>query len=151
MRLPCQRLGRRGASTVEFAVTCPIAIFLIFATITGALGAFRYQQVASLAREAARWASVHGSEYERETGNPAATPEDVFNTAILPSAVALDHSKLSYSVTWNSSNEPLSVHENYETPTGNTVTVTVSYVWLPETYLAGPFTLTSTSTSQMLY
>jgi Flp pilus assembly protein TadG len=151
MRLPCQRLRRRGASTVEFAVTCPIAIFLIFATITGALGAFRYQQVASLAREGARWASVNGSEHARETGNPAATPEDVFNTAILPCSVALDQSKLSYSVTWDESNEPLSVHENYETPTGNTVTVTVSYVWIPETYLSGSFTLTSTSTAQMLY
>ena len=151
MRLPCQRSRSRGTSTVEFAVTCPIAIFLIFATITGALGAFRYQQVAALAREGARWASVHGGEYERETGKPAATATDIFETAILPSAVTLDPSKLSCDITWNSSNEPLSVHENYETPTGNTVTVKVTYVWLPEVYLVGPITLTSTSTAQMLY
>jgi len=132
-------------------VTCPLAIFLIFATIVGALGAFRYQQVASLAREGARWACVHGKEYERQTPNPAATAEDVFNTAILPSAVALDPSKLSYTVTWTNSNEPLEVHEDVQKPIGNIVTVSVTYIWFPEMYVAGPFTLTSTSTAQMLY
>jgi Flp pilus assembly protein TadG len=151
MRLPCQRSRSRGTSTVEFAVTCPIALFLIFATITGALGAFRYQQVAAMAREGARWASVHGMDYERETGNDAATPADIYEAAILPSAVAMDQSKLSYAVTWDTSNEPLSVHEDYETPIGNTVSVTVTYVWLPEVFLVGPLTLTSTSTAQMLY
>lgn len=151
MRPACQRRRPRGATTVEFAATCPIALFLIFATLVGALGAFRYQQVASLAREGARWASVHGAEYESQTGKPAATAEDVFNKAILPSAVTLDPDKLSYTVTWNTSNEPLTVHEDVQQPTGNTVTVSVSYVWFPEAYLVGPFTLTSTSTSQMLY
>lgn len=142
---------RRGTSTVEFAVTCPVAFFLIFATIVGALGSFRYQQVAALAREGARWASVHGSEYALETNQAAATPEDVLNNAILPATVALDADKLSCTVSWNSSNEPLTVYENYERPTGNTVTVRVSYVWFPEAYLVGPLTLTSTSTAQMLY
>lgn len=151
MRSTCQLRRPRGATTIEFAVTCPIALFLILATIVGALGAFRYQQVASLAREGARWACVHGKEYERQTGNPAATPADVYSTAILPAAVTLDPAKLSYSVTWNNSNEPLEVHEDVQRPIGNTVTVSVSYVWLPEAYLIGPFTLTSTSTAQMLY
>src|SRR5215510_7946720 len=119
----CKHFRPHGTSTVEFAVTCPIALFLIFATIIGSLGAFRYQQVAALAREGARWASVHGSDYERETNNPAATAADVFNTAISPSAVALDPNRLSYSVTWNSSNEPLTTNGSYEQPTGNTVSV----------------------------
>ena len=142
---------RRGTSTVEFAVTCPIALFLIFSTVIGALGSFRYQQVASLAREGALWASVHGSEDERETDQAAATPEDIFNKVILPAAVAMDTDKLSCAVSWNSCNEPLSVHENYEQPRGNTVTVTVTYVWFPEVYLVGPSTLSSSSTAQMLY
>jgi hypothetical protein len=38
-----------------------------------------------------------------------------------------------------------------ETPIGNKVTVTVTYTWIPEMYLVGPYTLTSTSTAQMLY
>jgi Flp pilus assembly protein TadG len=142
---------RRGTSAVEFAVACPIAFFLIFAIIVGGLGVFRYQQVASLAREAARWASVHGGEYARETGQPAATPSDIFQTIILPRAVALDVQHLTCDVTWNTTNEPLTVHNDYERPTGNTVTVRVNYVWIPELFLMGPFTLTSTSTAQMVY
>jgi Flp pilus assembly protein TadG len=142
---------RRGATTVELAITCPIAFFLIFATIVGGLGVFRYQQVASLAREGARWASVHGSEYEEDTGNPAATAEDVFTNAIQPMAIALDPDQLTYSVTWDVSNDPLTVHSDYETPRGNTVSVRVNYQWFPELYLVGPYTLTSTSTAQMVY
>ena len=142
---------RQGTTTVELAVICPIAFFLIFATIVGGLGVFRYQQVASLAREGARWASVHGSEYARDTGQPAATAEDVFNAVIQPAAVALDANYLTYAVTWDSSNDPLTVDENYERPFGNTVTVRVNYAWFPEMYLVGPYTLTSTSTAQMVY
>jgi Flp pilus assembly protein TadG len=136
---------------VEFAVVCPIAFFLIFATIVGGLGIFRYQQVAALAREGARWASVHGKQYADETGNPAATPEEIYNQAILPLAVALDPDRISYSVTWDADNAPLTVDEDFETPTGNTVTVTVNYQWFPGMYLAGPYTLTSTSVAQMMY
>jgi len=142
---------RRGVTTVEFAIVCPIAFFLIFATIIGGLGVYRYQQVAALAREGARWAQVHGGQYEQETGNPAATPEDIYNEAILPRAVALDPDRLTYTVNWDVNNFPLAVHEDYETPIGNTVTVTVNYQWFPEMYLVGPYTLTSTSVAQMMY
>jgi Flp pilus assembly protein TadG len=143
--------GRRGATALEFAITCPIVFFLIFATIVGSLGVFRYQEVAALAREGARYACVHGSEYAQVTGQPAATAQDVFDKAIKPRLVALDPSKLTCEVTWNTTNDPLRVDEDVETPVGNTVSVKVTYVWLPEMYLVGPFTLTSTSTAQMVY
>jgi Flp pilus assembly protein TadG len=142
---------RCGTTTIEFAITCPIVFFLVFAIIVGGLGVFRYQQVAALAREGARWASVHGGQYAKETNQPAATPADIYANAIAPSAVALDPSKLSYAVTWNRNNWPLWVNNDAEQPIGNTVTVTVTYQWIPEMYLAGPYTLTSTSTAQMLY
>jgi Flp pilus assembly protein TadG len=141
----------RGTTTVEFAITCPIAFFLIFAIIVGGLGVFRYQQVASVAREGARWASVHGGDYARELKKPAATPQDVYDNAIKPAAVALQDKYLTYEVTWNKSNMPLSVGTDYEKPIGNTVTVTVTYQWFPELILIGPFSLTSTSTAQMVY
>ena len=147
----CVQHRRGGTTTIEFAVTCPIAFFLIFATIVGGLGVFRYQQVASAAREGARWASVHGGLYAQETGKPAATPGAIYNNAILPAAGALETSHLSYDVTWNKSNMPLQVDTQYEKPIGNTVTVTVTYQWFPEMYLIGPYTLTSTSTAQMAY
>lgn len=142
---------RRGTTTIEFAFVAPIMFFMILGTIIGSLGVSRYQQVASLAREASRWASVHGAQYEQETGQPAATPQDVFNQAILPSSVALNADALSCEVTWNRSNIPLEVDEDVETPFGNTVTVTVSYEWFPELYLVGPINLTSSSTDQMRY
>jgi Flp pilus assembly protein TadG len=146
-----KRNQRRGATVVEFAITAPIVFFLLLATMIGSLGVFRYHQVAALAREGSRWASVHGGLYEQETGNPAATPEDVFNTAILPGAILMDPDSLSYEVTWDQSNMPLQVVDDVQKPFGNTVTVTVSYQWFPELFLVGPFNLTSSSTVQMFY
>jgi len=145
------RRRRSGAAAVEFAITCPIVFFLIFATIVGGLGVFRYQETAALAREGARWASVHGSEYATDYNVPAPTPQDIFDKAIKPLVVALDPSRLTYSVTWNTTNDPLRVDNDVQEPVGNTVTVTVTYQWFPEMYLVGPYTLTSTSTAQMLY
>ena len=142
---------RRGTTTVEFAITCPVVFFLIFAIIVGAMGVFRYQQVAALAREASRWACVHGAEYADATDQPAATPQDVYTNAILPFTVALDPSRLTYSVTWNKSNYPVSLDSSSQDPVANTVTVTVTYQWIPEMYLVGPYALTSTSTAQMMY
>ena len=144
-------LRRRGATAVEFAISCPIIFFFMFATIIGGLGVFRYQQTAELAREAARWASVHGGQYAEETGNSAATAQDIYTNAIQPGATTLDLSKLSYQVTWDKSNMPLDASTGFETPKGNTVSVTVTYQWFPEMYLIGPFSLTSTSTAQMIY
>src|SRR3954453_17078689 len=107
-----RRRGCRGTTTIEFAITCPIAFFLIFAIIVGGLGVFRYQQVAAAAREGARYASVHGGWYAEDTNKPAATPSDIYTNAILPAANALDPSHLTYSVTWNQSNMPLQVVNN---------------------------------------
>ena len=151
MLCPAVQHRRHGTTTVEFAIACPIAFFFIFATIVGGLGVFRYQQVASAAREGARYACVRGAQYAQETGRPAATPDDVYTNAIVPAASALDPSQLTYSVTWDQSNVPLQVISNVETPRGNTVTVTVNYQWFPEMYLIGPYNLTSTSTAQMVY
>lgn len=151
MSRPAMRKPRRGAAAIEFAFASPIVFFLLLATMVGSQGVFRYHQVAALAREGSRWASVHGGQYEEETGNPAATAEDVFNSAILPSATTLKPEHLSYEVTWDQSNMPLQVTDDVQTPFGNTVTVTVSYEWLPELYLIGPFNLSSSSTAQMQY
>src|SRR5690242_7448477 len=92
---------RRGTHAIECAVVFPLIFMLLLGLIVGSLGVFRYQEVASLAREGARWASVRGSEYQQMTGKPAATAADVFNNAISPRAVILDPSRLNYTVTWN--------------------------------------------------
>lgn len=51
----------RGTNAVEAAIALPVAFLLILGTCVIGLGVFRYQQVASLAREGARYASVHGA------------------------------------------------------------------------------------------
>ena len=145
---PC----RLGFVATESIVVLPTLIFLILATVVGGYGVFRYQQLAMLAREGSRYASVHGGQYQQETGNPAATAQDIYNNAIVPFATNLDLSKLSPTVSWNANNMPYNINGgDYQKPTGNTVTVTLSYQWFPELYLVGPIVLSSTSTVPMSY
>jgi Flp pilus assembly protein TadG len=125
---------------VESALIYPLTLLLILGLIFGGLGIFRYQQMAALAREGARWASVHGDAYARETGNPATTAHDVFKTAIQPKAVALYPNCLNYTVTWSPDQRA-----------GSTVTVTLSYRWVPEAFYNGAITLTSTSNAVMTH
>jgi Flp pilus assembly protein TadG len=145
--------GRRGAVAVENAFILPVFITMILGTLTLSLGVFRYQEMSYLAREGARWASVHGGQYAIDTGNTAATSDDVYNNAIKPKMATLDPSSLTHSVTWSTNNFP------YHTTTDansnlvkvtNTVTVTVSYNWIPEAFFGG-ITLTSTSVMPMCY
>jgi Flp pilus assembly protein TadG len=79
--------NRVGATAVEFAVVGPVAFFVLLAVIIGGMGIFRYQELASVAREASRWASVHGAQYQQDTGQPAATAQDVYNNVIAPNAI----------------------------------------------------------------
>ena len=130
---------RRGASVVECAVVYPATFLFVLGLAIGALGVFRYQEVAALAREGARYASVRGYAYSMATGNMPATASDVYKNAILPNAVGLDTSQLTYSVTWNPDNMQ-----------GSYVSVRVNYHWLPEAFLGG-VTLSSTSSVQVSY
>src|SRR5436305_12684188 len=99
--------ARRGAVSVEAAVVFPVAILLLLGLIVGGMGIFRYQQVAWLAREGARYASVRGSDYKKEvSGATAVTKQDVHNNVVLPNATALDSTSLTTDVTWNSTNSP---------------------------------------------
>ncbi|HWG41906.1 MAG TPA: TadE/TadG family type IV pilus assembly protein [Gemmataceae bacterium] len=145
------RSRRAGFAATESIVILPILMLLIIGTVVGGYGVFRYQQIAMLAREGARYASVHGGQYQQDTGNTSATAQDVYNNGIAPYATNLDRSQLTYSVSWNSGNTPYSMSGEYEKPTGNTVTVTINYNWVPELYLVGPITLSSTSTVPMAY
>jgi Flp pilus assembly protein TadG len=149
----CPRKKPRAAATiVEFALVASVTFLLLLGLLIGGLGVFRYQQVAHLARDGSRWASVHGTDYAADTKNPAATASDVYNQVIAPSAAGLDPARLTYSVAWNSSNSPNHVGtvNGQSQNVANTVTVTVTYQWVPEAYLGG-ITLSSTSVSVMSY
>jgi Flp pilus assembly protein TadG len=137
---------------VEFAIFGSVTFLMLLGLVVGGLGIFRYQQVSHLAREASRWASVHGTQYAAETGNTAATSTDVYNQIIAKDASLLNLSDLTYSVTWNTSNSPYhtTIVNNTLVPVTNTVTVTITYQWLPEAYF-GKHTFTSTSVTPMAY
>jgi Flp pilus assembly protein TadG len=156
---------RRGSNLVETGIVLPAVFLFIIGMCVIGLGIYRYQQVASLAREGARYASVHGS-----LGGPAMAA-DIYNNAILPMAVGLNTSSLTYQVqwgtsvgsvggslvwtSWDSSSKTPTSYNPTSTPPGapldNAVSVTVSYQWTPELYLTGPINLTSTSVMPMSY
>jgi len=159
---------RRGAVTVESAIVYSVAMLLIFGLLVGGMGMFRYQSVAHLAREGARFASTHGGKYQQDgypqkTGVPAISNSDDLRTYLLAQANALDSSKLTVTVSWTGagnvtpSNMPTYVDTNPNlVPPGqkvvtNNVIVTVSYQWFPEVYLVGPINLSSTSQMAMSY
>lgn len=152
VRRSARRPARRpGAALVELAIIYSVLFLVLFGLILGAIAVFRYQQVAQLAREGSRWAAVHGADWAREQGKPPTTPNDVYENAIRPRAVAMEPSKLSYAVAWDTSQKPYHtvVRDDLVVPVTNNVIVTVNYQW--DGFLFGPVTLKSTSVSSMHY
>jgi Flp pilus assembly protein TadG len=165
---------------VECAIIYPVVFLLLLGLVIGGIGIFRYQETASLARAAARYASTHGAQYRKDTGvgtgtagtaSPApngnsnsllwyqAAPTgaagsdtswtgDIYDTAVRPNLVALDPQYLTCQVAWPPVKSPsgVVVQNQPDNWPGSTVTVTVTYQWLPDLYFIGPITLTSTST-----
>lgn len=152
-----RRQRRTGAALVETALVYPILFLLVLGIIMLGIGVFRYQQVAHAAREGARWAAVHGAKYSQETGNPAATPQDVFDTVILPQMARVSSANISYAVTWNQDNRQTYSYVYTNPTTGatsvrsrqNTVSVTVGYTW--DTGFFGVIPVSSTTVMTMSY
>lgn len=158
---------RRGASMVENAIVITILLLFILGTVVLGLGVFRYQQVATLAREGARYASVHGSVYANE--NPSVTPNPVtaadIDAQIRSRAVGLDPAALQINVQmvtatgtpgWDASGGAVYSTITPPPPSGsgrqrNAVRVTVRYNWQPElfSFLNVPNLVVLESTSVM--
>jgi len=165
---------RRGVHAIESAFVYGLLMVLVAGLIVMAMGVFRYQEMAHLAREAARYAAVHGGQYQQENAAainagtlPNVNDNYLTQNVIKARAVSLDPSKLTVQVQfnmssgsydwddtanngdrWPSSQRSISGTNYSET---NTVSVTLSYQWFPEWFLAGPLTLTSTSVMPMCY
>jgi Flp pilus assembly protein TadG len=137
---------RRAATLVECAIVYPVLFLFLIGLAVGGAGIFRYQEVSSLAREAARYASTHGAQYRQDTGQTVGDPTvwstDIYNNSISPNAVALDPSSLNYTCTWPAVINQPDKSDNWP---GSQVTVTVTYQWFPEIFLIGPINLSSTS------
>jgi hypothetical protein len=164
------RQPRRGITLLEGAVVYPITFLLILGLIIGALGVFRYQEVAALARRGARYASTHGAQYRKDcqeaigtagtscgtskgflwyqadptcsAGSDTSWTGDIYDQAIRTNVVILDSSQMQVKAGWQ---PVVNLPNNPNNWPGGTVAVTVTYQWLPELFFIGPINLTSTS------
>ena len=127
---------RTGAVTVEMAIILPLLILITIGLCVAQLGAFRYHQIAALAHESARWASVHGREYAKQTNRHIANSDDIFENVIKPRAIGLNLGKLTHKLVWEKD--------------GNVVHVSISFVWTPEAFFT-PRSISCTATSLASY
>jgi hypothetical protein len=146
---------RQGIHAVEAALIYPVSFLLIIGLIVCGMGIFRYQETCHWARAGARWAACHGGQWSFEQGQPLTQPADVFNNAIQPYTIALDPTKINYTVSWSDPGEMPTYPDT--TSAGppfnwriNEITVTVNYTWIPEAYVGG-ITFTATSTMPVEY
>jgi Flp pilus assembly protein TadG len=144
---------------VETAIILSLLCLFMFGVVIGGMGVFYYQSVSLLAREAARYASVHGTNYQTDTGNGSVTSANIYNAAIVPMATGLNLGNVTYSITYNGASSgswDSSVHlVQYVGGAGGapktaTVSVTVTYQWTAAMYF-GTINLNSTSTMPMMY
>jgi Flp pilus assembly protein TadG len=153
---------RRGAVTLETALVLPVMLFLLLMLIIGGIGVFRYQQVACLAREGARWGSVRGSAWALDMDASAATQDDILQNAVLPLAVGMDTSKITMTAelvdgetgavtAWDSSRKSVqTLAKTTNLGVTNRIRVTVNYQWVPGVLIPGTINMTSVSEVPML-
>jgi Flp pilus assembly protein TadG len=169
-----RRPRRRGAHLVECAFVFPITFLLLVGLVVCAMGVFRYQQMAYLAREAARYAAVHAGVYQKENAAaissgtlPDVTSAYLTTNVVKANAANLDQSALTVAVKFNTSSGSYDWDDTanngqrwpYSTTTvsgtnynlTNTVSVTLTYQWVPEWFLSGPITITSTAVVPVCY
>jgi Flp pilus assembly protein TadG len=174
MRWHHRQNRRWGTHAVECALVYPVLFLLLIGLLVGGMGVYRYQQVAHLAREAARFASVHAGQYQQENAAiirngtlPDVNDAYITTNLVNANAAGMDTSQLQVSINFNMSSGsydwdntsqngsrwPYSLRTIGGTTYSetNTVSVTVTYVWWPEAYFIGPVTLTSTSVMPVCY
>jgi Flp pilus assembly protein TadG len=173
MRLPV-RPRRHGAHAVEFAVVAPMVLILLIGLVVCAVATSDYQQTASLAREAARFAAVHAGQYQKDNASaiawgtlPDVTSSYITTNVVQARAVNMDPSQLQVSVKFNTSSGTYDWDDTanngkrwpYSTTTvnnktyneTNTVSVTVTYTYTPAWLLGSSVTLTSTAVVPVCY
>jgi hypothetical protein len=125
-------------------------------------GAHPVCQLACLSREAARWASVRGSDWHKETGLTYPTKSDILQNGVLPLAVGMNPNNLTLQVQcldqvtgqvvdWDTANKyPRSVNTANQ-GVANRVQATVTYQWTPQLFLVGAINLKSTCVLPMSF
>ena len=136
------RPRRSGATAGETVVVLAVLFLIVFGILVGGVGVFRYQQVACLSREGARWASVRGGQCYKETDQAPPTAAQIAERAVHPLAVGMNPAAVTVQVEWidRGTNTTTSWDAAPKdvwsvTPSGEVVTnavrVTVSYQWAP--------------------
>ena len=128
-----RRRSQAGNTMVETALVITCYLMIVFGIIEFSQATFAWNFVSYAARNATRYASVHGA-----TSQTIATAQSVTNV-VLAQAVALNTSNLTVSTTWTPNNQP-----------GSTVQVKVSYLYKPLLLVVFPNVQTFSSTSQMV-
>ncbi|HVB82768.1 MAG TPA: TadE/TadG family type IV pilus assembly protein [Candidatus Binataceae bacterium] len=134
-RMNLARRSRRwacGQTYVEFMMLVLPTLLLVFGIISLAMTIYTYSFLSDAARDAVRYAIVHGS----KSASPA--DSDDIQTYVRDEAQGLKASAISVSTTWNPNNNP-----------GSTVNVQVSYSFHP-LYPFANVTLPLSSSSQMV-
>ena len=128
--------SQQGAVAVEMALVLPLLMLIVIGLCVAQAGAFRYHQVAALAHESARWASVHGKDFAKRHNKPMATSEQILQDVIRPRAVGLDLKRLDVSLKWDAE--------------CSMVEATVRYEWMPEFFFV-PQTFSCTAVALATY
>ena len=118
---------------LEIALSLTAFLLLTFGVMEFAMAAYAYNFCSYAARDATRWASVHGA----QSTSPATS--DQVTSLVRSEAVGFATNNLSVSTTWLPDNSP-----------GSVVKVSVSYNVVPLVGLALQNTLQVGSTSQMI-
>ena len=138
MKLPTTH--QRGAVAAETAIVLVVLFLLFIAFYVGGMIVFRHQQVASLAREGARWASVRGADYTLDTLSDGVSAAQIREAGVLPFAAGMDPANVTVDVEWIDKSTGTahawdSVRRDVRSIThggeyvSNTVRVTVTYTW----------------------
>jgi Flp pilus assembly protein TadG len=116
------------------AIISPLLFMCVIGLFVGGVLSFNRQQVAALAQEGARYASLRGPNYQKAHDKPMATESDVLNV-IRSKAIGMNPQKFTCQLQWLSNNK--------------LVRVVVSYDFKPPAYLPA-MTLRSTSVEPVL-
>jgi Flp pilus assembly protein TadG len=74
------RGGESGATLVEFAFSMPILLSLIFGLIEVCMACYTHEMISEVAREATRYAIVHGATCETGSGSSCTATASAVNT-----------------------------------------------------------------------
>lgn len=149
-----RRARQGGNALLELSLSLMGFLFLTLGTMEMGYAVYQYNFCSFAAQDAARWASVRGSQsatnlnctsFAQGIADGCAANNADITTYVTGEAIGLDQSKVTVSTTWNPN--------SYPPVPGSEVSVKVSYSSLPLVGLAiqGLFTVSNTATNYVVH